>query len=148
MRGFVRESTSDARSEVMIPEKWMDLTEIEVPRFATRRNKGQGVDKISVYEFDPLSGKYYKIQDLGIGAKLLEMNLRDSDGKIIKTTHWNKSKATKSDIVEIKNFAGQPKKVNLKTRGGITESRVRTETNKKAKKRNTNNNDIEKKCNT
>ena len=148
MRGFVRESTSDARSEVMIPAKWMDLTEVEVPRFATRRNKGQGVDKISVYEFDPLSGKYYKIQDLGIGAKLLEMNLRDSDGKIIKTTHWNKSKGTKSDIVEVKNFAGQPKKVNLKTRGGITESRVRTKTNKKAKKRNTNNNDIEKKCNT
>jgi len=90
------------------------------PRFATKANYKKGVDKVSVYEYK--DGVYYKIHSLGIANNLLELNLRDAAGEVVRTSFWSAVNGQK--IVNVKTSGGKVKKVNLTSRNGITSSQV------------------------
>ena len=92
----------------------------DFPRFATKSNYKKGVDKVSVYEYK--DGVYYKIHSLGIPNNLLELNLRDATGEVVRTSFWSAVNGQK--IVNVKTSGGKVKKVNLTGRNGITSSQV------------------------
>lgn len=104
----------------------------DFPRFATKRNYKLGVDKISVYEYK--DGVYYKIHSLGIPNNLLELNLRDATGKVVKTSFWSNVNGKTS--VKVKTSGGKIKAVDLTAREGITSSQVGV-TSSKGETRNT-----------
>ena len=104
----------------------------DFPRFATKRNYKLGVDKISVYEYK--DGVYYKIHSLGIPNNLLELNLRDATGKVVKTSFWSNVNGKTS--VKVKTSGGKIKAVDLTAREGITSSQVGI-TSSKGETRNT-----------
>ena len=104
----------------------------DFPRFATKRNYKLGVDKISVYEYK--DGVYYKIHSLGIPNHLLELNLRDAAGKVVKTSFWSNVNGETS--VKVKTSGGKIKAVDLTAREGITSSQVGV-TSSKGETRNT-----------
>ena len=104
----------------------------DFPRFATKRNYKLGVDKISVYEYK--DGVYYKIHSLGIPNNLLELNLRDATGKVVKTSFWSNVNGETS--VKVKTSGGKIKAVDLTAREGITSSQVGV-TSSKGETRNT-----------
>ena len=99
---------------------------------ATKRNYKLGVDKISVYEYK--DGVYYKIHSLGIPNNLLELNLRDATGKVVKTSFWSNVNGKTS--VKVKTSGGKIKAVDLTAREGITSSQVGI-TSSKGETRNT-----------
>ena len=92
----------------------------DFPRFVTKSNYKLGVDKVSVYEYK--DGVYYKIHSLGIPNNLLELNLRDSTGEVVKTSFWSNVNGKTS--VNVKTSGGKIKAVNLTAREGITSSQV------------------------
>ena len=100
-----------------------DQESTDSPLFATKFNRKLGVDKISVYQLQ--DGVYYKIQSLGIGGKLLELNLRDENGDIVRTSFYNaETGVLETDIVRFKTFSGKSKVVKLQNRKGDTRGRV------------------------
>lgn len=92
-----------------------------IPQYATYNDYKKGVDKILVYEYS--DGAYRQIQSLGIPGKLLELNLREADGSISRTSFWAKPEDGTSNIVKITLENGNKKAVNLTSREGLTSSR-------------------------
>jgi len=103
---------------VYTPKANTDVTGMSL--YATVNNFKKGVDKVSVYQLQ--DGVYYKIQSLGINGKLLELNLRDAAGDIVRTSVWNGE--TQQRKVTVKQAKGKPKTVNLDSRRGDTKARV------------------------
>lgn len=101
-----------------VARQGMDLKDL--PLYATVNNFKKGVDKVSVYQLQ--DGVYYKIQSLGINGKLLELNLRDAAGDIVRTSVWNGELGERK--VTIKPSKGKPKTINLDSRKGDTKARL------------------------
>ena len=85
-----------------------------------------------MYEYK--DGVYYKIHSLGIPNHLLELNLRDATGKVVKTSFWSNVNGETS--VKVKTSGGKIKAVDLTAREGITSSQVGI-TSSKGETRNT-----------
>ena len=114
----------------------------DFPRFATKRNYKLGVDKISVYEYK--DGVYYKIHSLGIPNNLLELNLRDATGKVVKTSFWSNVNGETS--VKVKTSGGKIKAVDLTAREGITSSQVGVTSSKGETKNTGTQTNLDKNC--
>lgn len=144
--GF-RNPTKDGDALTLVPKKSFNITEREIPLYATFRQGRKGVDKISVYEFDADKGVYHKIHSLGIGGKVLEMNLRDANGEIVRTSFWADKGPGKGRFVKIK-VPGQktPKTIRMESRIGLTQSQISRPKKTRAPQRPGRNNNLDQKC--
>ena len=142
--GF-RNPNKDGDALVLVPKDGFDITESEIPVYATFRQGKKGVDKISVYEFDAEAKVYKKIHSLGIGGKIIEMNLRDANGEIVRTSFWA-DKGKDSKIVKIKVPGKKDKSIRMESRMGLTKSNIVRPKTSRPKTRPSKNNDIDQEC--
>jgi hypothetical protein len=143
--GF-KNPTKDGDALTLVPGKNFDITEREVPLYATFRQGRKGVDKISVYEFDADKGVYHKIHSLGIGGKVLEMNLRDANGEIVRTSFWADKGPGQGRFVKIKVPGKKPKTVRMESRIGLRRSQISRPKKTRAPQRPSKNNNLDQKC--
>jgi hypothetical protein len=80
------ESDTLVPTVVSIPTSDTDIE--DGPQFLVKKNNAKDRDKYELYQ--KANGEYTKLQHMGIGGKLIEMNLRDSNGNIADSSMFTK----------------------------------------------------------